>query len=88
MKPKRSKPRRHQRHTAERTAGWETQFRNAFDHLFDPAVERLNAVLEGRLSSARYYGIVAILHDLALAHTETLTGVRKLPREKLIPGSK
>jgi len=64
----------------EWTAGWEREFRSAFDTLFQPAIARLDTALDGRLTSDRYYAIVAILHDLSLAHAQTLTGTRKPPR--------
>jgi hypothetical protein len=81
-KPRRSKQPRHQRQTAALTAGWEIQFRKAFDSLFEPAVARLDQIIGERLTSTQYYGVVAILHDLAQAHAETLTGTRKPRRSQ------
>jgi hypothetical protein len=77
--PPAKKPKRHAKHQTW-TRGWETSFKKAFDSIFDPSVERLNAVLDGRLASTTYYGVVAILHDMALAHASTLTGTRKPAR--------
>ena len=79
MVKNRRKPKRRQA-PKEWTAGWEKEFRNAFDTLFQPAIARLDTALDGRLTSDRYYAIVAILHDLTLGHAQTLTGTRKPPR--------